>query len=402
MKVLVVEDSGEKLKHLSAVLMSVVGMSLSDITAVGDSHQARMWLSKTQFDLLIVDIAIPNRVDEAPRKDGGIRLVEEVLQPNGRYRVPTHVIGVTAFPELFREATERFAARLLSVLYYDPQSTAWSDRLRARARQISAGAQQTVDEFESEVAIVCALDDPELRAVLRLPWGWLQEIIARDATIYNKGMFLRAGRECVAYAADSGRTGMTATAVLASKMIHHFKPRYLVMLGIAAGVPGRTRHGDVVAADPAWDWGAGKWMHTGTEVKFQAAPHQLDLDVGVRNRIRAIAKDQQKLVSVKQSWVADSPPHEFTLRVGPMASGAAVLADGATLNLILEQQRNLLAVEMEAYAVFAAASEAPAPRPTAIVLKGVVDFAGPDKDDSYQKYAAHTSVEVFRLLMDQL
>jgi nucleoside phosphorylase len=56
---------------------------------------------------------------------------------------------------------------------------------------------------------------------------------------------------------------------------------------------------------------------------------------------------------------------------------------------------------MEAYAVFAAADDAPIPQPKAFVLKGVSDFADDKKDDSFHSYAAHTSTAALRALMEK-
>lgn len=52
--------------------------------------------------------------------------------------------------------------------------------------------------------------------------------------------------------------GMPAAASLAMKMIMTFRPAFVGMVGVAAGVKGRTNFGDVIAADPTWDYGSGK------------------------------------------------------------------------------------------------------------------------------------------------
>jgi hypothetical protein len=58
---------------------------------------------------------------------------------------------------------------------------------------------------------------------------------------------------------------------------------------------------------------------------------------------------------------------------------------------IKKQHRKLLGVEMEFYGAYLAAKDCPAPRPITFGLKGVSDFAGGDKDDTYQGFAAHMS-----------
>jgi nucleoside phosphorylase len=84
------------------------------------------------------------------------------------------------------------------------------------------------------------------------------------------------------------------------------------------------------------------------------------------------------------------------LHLGPLASGAAVLSDGLTAKRVIQQHRQLLGIEMEAYGVYAAADEAPAPRPQAFALKSVVDFADGEKDDRFQPFGAYVSARVLR------
>lgn len=76
----------------------------------------------------------------------------------------------------------------------------------------------------------------------------------------------------VVYAASASRVGMPSASIISLKLISAFKPKYLAMTGITAGVPGKTRLGDVIAADPSWDWGSGKWEMRDGELKFMPAP----------------------------------------------------------------------------------------------------------------------------------
>lgn len=84
------------------------------------------------------------------------------------------------------------------------------------------------------------------------------------------------------------------------------------------------------------------------------------------------------------------------MHVGPIASGAAVLADGLTAVNIRGQHRELLGIEMETYGVYVAAEEAPSPRPSYFSLKSVVDFADGKKNDKYQRYASYTSAKALK------
>jgi len=79
-------------------------------------------------------------------------------------------------------------------------------------------------------------------------------------------------------------------------------------------------------------------------------------------------------------------------REAPCASGPIVVADGKTLTETREKQnREVLALEMEAYGVYCAARKASQPRPIAFSIKSVCDFADPRKNEAMQKYASYTS-----------
>jgi nucleoside phosphorylase len=88
------------------------------------------------------------------------------------------------------------------------------------------------------------------------------------------------------------------------------------------------------------------------------------------------------------------------MHIGPIASGSAVVADESVLPAILEQQRQLIGLEMEAYGLMAAAHAA-SPKPIAFVLKSVCDFASAKKDDRFQAYAAYTSANALRVFLEK-
>ena len=63
--------------------------------------------------------------------------------------------------------------------------------------------------------------------------------------------------------------------------------------------------------------------------------------------------------------------------------------------IIDNQVRDLIAVEMEVYGVYYAANWAISPRPQFIAIKSVCDYADAEKNDDFHDYAAYTSVRVF-------
>ena len=163
------------------------------------------------------------------------------------------------------------------------------------------------------------------------------------------------------------------------------------MPGICAGVRDKTNYGDVIIADPCWDWQVGKHLVKDGEKEFAIQPEQLALQAHIRSKWDQLRVEKAVWASIKDTW-RDPPETELKVRIGPAVSGSAVLADGDIVARIKEQHRGLLAVEMEAFSVLAAAQIASYPRPTAFTCKAVCDFADQKKDDRWQSYAAYTSV----------
>ncbi|ODV42454.1 hypothetical protein AWV79_27265 [Cupriavidus sp. UYMMa02A] len=173
------------------------------------------------------------------------------------------------------------------------------------------------------------------------------------------------------------------------------------MPGICAGVQGKTAFGDIILADTSWNWQSGKHSVDELGAHFAASPHPLDIPEFVRARGHALRNDRDFLSKIKQGFQGERAAEELNLRVGPVASGSAVLADEGVVKQIQVHDRGLVGVEMEIYGMYAAAAYASYPRPTAFAMKSVCDFGTKVKDDKYQTYAAYTSAQVVKEYLER-
>jgi nucleoside phosphorylase len=250
-----------------------------------------------------------------------------------------------------------------------------------------------IPTYQTDLCIIAALQDPEMKALLSLAWDWRELSTDGDATLYHEGKYAGMQGERRVIAAHAPQMGMVATAILATKMIHCFAPRFLAMVGICAGVRGVCNYGDIVCADPCWDWGSGKLIDRAGDPHYLQAPSQLRLDSFIRAKLATMSGDQELWERVKREWtVGKAPSNGLKMHIGPLTSGAAVLSDLRTAGNVKDQHRQLAGIDMEAYSIFAAAADSVLPQPKAFVLKSVVDFADPKKRDDYRDYASFTSV----------
>ena len=397
MNIGIVDDDQDK----RAAIRAVIESSVADETAIFDGASlsaARNMLRERQLDLLVLDIALPDLEGGEPSPFGGLDLVDEVLQSN-RYNLPSHVIGITALDEIYESAVERFGRELWSVLRYDRASVQWAELLAARIRHLLRTQRVGQQETDFDLAIVVALKDPELSALLDLPWKWRTEDRSGDATQYHVGEFPRQdGTKGKVVAARAPRMGMPAAAALATKMGLHFKPKFMAMIGICAGRQGETNLGDIVVANPSWDYGSGKHVIVNGEEVFEPAPYPFPLTTHVRGLVEKYEGEHEELTNFRTNFCGSKPETMPKLHIGPFASGAAVIARSEMMGEIRTQNRKLLAIDMEAYGVASAATELPEPQPDFLMIKGVSDFADEHKNDAFQEYASYMSVQLLARL----
>ena len=248
--------------------------------------------------------------------------------------------------------------------------------------------------------MICALKNPELSAMRRLAWDWGELKPLDDNVFVYEGKFESGGKTFRVAAGYCTRMGVVSGAIHAARLIEAARPRHIIMAGICAGVAGKTKFGTSVLADPAWDWQSGKIDGGKGQDRVAVSPHHLGVDHSIRAKFEVLMQDREFCRKVQDGWPGDCP-NEFEILAGPMASGSSVVADEKIISDIRRHNRDLLAVDMEVYGVYAAAAAAARPKPIPFAVKSVCDYANPEKDDQYQAYAAYTCAETVREFLER-
>jgi nucleoside phosphorylase len=389
MNILIVDDELGKAQEISRVFLDAEVSA--DIVHESTAVSARKRMRAQDFDIIIIDLNLPDGFNDKASDEGGIALLDLLLLDE-HIRLPKDVFFITGKEELVKEARLKASERGAVLWQYESQSTTWKSMLLGRAKYILNRRARTADCIKVDVAIITALHTPELDAVLALDYGWRSKRFAGDPTTYHFGSLNRGGEIISFVAVCASRKGMPSAAALSAKVTALFSPQYLMMLGICAGIPGKVNLGDVVVADPTWDYGSGKRaLDNNRSPVFYAAAYQVALDPHLRQLVAELARDQQVIRELRGNWGGDTPKGSLSAHVGPMASGASVISDDVESRNIVLQHREVVAIEMEAYAVMAAVEYSISPKPKAIAIKSVCDYADEHKNDDWQKYAAYTS-----------
>jgi nucleoside phosphorylase len=399
MNLLIVDDQPRRYDRLILAL-AAHGITREQIDIVVCAIDAREKLDARSYDLLVLDILLPLRPESEEDPQNAMDLLFEIREGEVSYP-PRYVLGITADRAVAGDALQQFSAWCWTVLDYSDSNDEWVARVVNCANFVrDQSTRPTVDVARTDLAIVCALRDPELTQILQLPWNWKAARPIDDVTFVRDGFLDVGGRRITVAATSAARMGMVSTALRSASLVAQLKPRIIAMTGICAGVRGKVNIGDVLLADPAWDFQSGKRVKDRENTQFSMRPHQLPAHAKIRAYIDEIRSDSAAMLALSGAYDC-RPPGISRVFVGPVASGSAVLADGEVVARIRDQHQELLGVEMEIYGLYAAAYAAPSPQPICFALKGVCDFADPDKEDDHQRYAAYASARVLQLLIER-
>lgn len=400
-KVLVVEDQIDKQSAVYNLIQNTFVKDELEIKMVNYAIDAKLYLRENNVDILILDICIPFRQGEQLSLDGGIRLLRELKGVEGRYAYPRHVIALSEHKDMIHKFSVEDGI-IHTAIYYEADRNEWSIRLSECIKTVVSILSNSVQKraFLFDVAVICALKE-ELEYVKEVMHEVAEYTVQDEELIFYVGWLGSKEKKISVVAVSPGQKGMSAAAAITTKVIHDFMPRYVVMTGIAAGLKNKVNMGDVVVAQYAWDYGAGKEVVEGGKAVHKNTIEQIAIDTQMETWVSRLADDYMCLAQIAAGYKHKKPNYTLRLHCGPVATGAAVIANIDKVREIQNQIRDVIAIEMEVYGVYYAAKWAIEPKPHFVAIKSVCDFADVEKDDDYHDYAAYTSARILQCLAEE-
>lgn len=397
--VLLVEDNQEKLQLLKPVFDDA-SVQIAHVISIIDAQKE---LIANDYDMLLLDIQIPNDKTSTIDQKGGLKLLEWLEVYAGCY-IPPKIFGFTGFVDNDPSIAINFQSRGIPLLHTSQGNYDWLNTIKINIEYLRSSKKESSSSTSTfDVAIITAMGHNELKAVKDLDIDWESFNVDNDPTIFFKGVLKTGTRDINIVAAHTPRMGMAASSCLTTRMCMLFNPVFFIMTGIAAGIEGKADMGDIIVADPCWDWGNGKLTSNPDGALFKPAPHQIPLNVRVKGQLQHIRDEHLYLSKIENDWRGPKPEGKLKLILGPMASGAVVLEDEETVETIVSHHRQTCGVEMEAYGVMSAVMDSCESGIIPIVIKSVCDNANPEKNDDWQNYASYTSAAfTYQLIRNHL
>lgn len=393
MKVLIVDDNVNKISEIKKVFET----RKWEIQIATGTTETIQLIKKDEFDLLILDLVIPKRFGlDNPELKNSIDLLEE-LQRSTKIVRPKYIVGLTADIEAHGQGNPIFSSSFTEIIKFDFSTQEWRENLLSKIKTIeqSRPSYYKKSGYLYDYAIITALNSPEFDAVKQAFADYSLINVEGDNSTYYEAK-LSNGQKLLL--ATDDKMGMVAMAQFTEKVIQTFRPRNICMTGIAAGVEGEINLGDIMVASESWNYESGKIVEGG----FLPDYSSISIKQELCSKINKITEMPMKLFGIKQGFPGESPKHDLAMKIGPIASGSAVVSDPAVLEKPKSMTRKLLGLEMEIYGMYFACVNTSTPKPeNFLAVKSVCDFANARKNDNYQTYAAYTSVVFLKFIIEE-
>ena len=406
LSILIIDDTSEKITVLQE-LVKECGVDLEP-TIVNDLRGAIKEMEKHFFDLVILDLNIPEEWGRDSNPKNAITLMELIHQDEDLL-CPMSLIGLTCLDDI-KQYQVSFGKFSLQLLKYELNSDTWKTPLKNKIKFLIKYKKKMAKEkrkYKYDVAIINALQEPENTQVQKV-FGdnWKQVDIEDDKTnTYYETIIKDAkGHDVSIVTAFMSQMAGISSATLTTKVIYNFAPRYVFMTGIAAGINQEDEsYGDILICSEVWDGASGKIKTDGQGLrKFEPDYRPLAIDIELKTLCIQMKADKNLFNNIENKYPTKNgkPRTHLQLHIGPMASVPAVTARKEEVDAIKEHARKLIGIEMESYGMFYAVSNGINPRPKFCAsFKSISDFADVAKGDDYQEYASYTSAAFLKELI---
>ncbi len=388
-RVLIIDDDNERIRKIAA---SIKGDDIN-VEYVMTKNEALCRLEEIKYDLVIIDIMLPENIDSVnPQPTAGIDVIKDIYQ-RAKIIPPRSIVGVTSSSETFENSKTFFNEKLIPILIWKESDELWKKQILEKINYLKLKKEINVIV---DTAIVTAVPD-EFDSVKQTFSGWQKYTFEHDPAVYFiTEIQIKNGSRRNLLLVQLPDMGMTAASNTVTKVVLNFNPKRVYMVGICGGVRNEVDLCDVIVATQSWDYGAGKILpKTDDEksyYKFEASPKQIALKPEIINSITYAGGEILRKVVKDWNDINEDKPITSKLKLCPMPSGASVICDPILFEEIIKpQHRKCKGFDMETYGVYFAVQNTSTNPIDFISIKAVSDFADTEKDDNYHDACCYLS-----------
>lgn len=200
--------------------------------------------------------------------------------------------------------------------------------------------------------------------------------------------------------ATFGTAGNVDAAAITATLLTEFKPKLVIMIGIAAGMRNKTALGDVVIADRVVAYEGAALLKGGkTEVRPEIYRPDFSVQQDIANYLASSNTVSARIDSARADqdlvFPEASDAGAISKRLMPQAatigSGEKLLRDPEKFRQLRDLHGKVEVAEMEAAGIFAACTQHKVP---SLIVRGISDFGDAKKDNAFHDLASRAAAIV--------
>ena len=251
------------------------------------------------------------------------------------------------------------------------------------------GSPKTSTNRRADIGILCVTPS-ELRA-LQTAMKSLPDFVEEKKSEYFSASLPGEGcdhRVVMTFCVDPGNV---SAALTTEKFLTKYRPRLLMMLGMAGSINDDAKLLDVGISTQVIYYEKGKERDSGVSSRLESMPISATL-----RRIVTAFLASQGAPQAKIEYDDDGSTHCFGLLEGPIGTGEAIVGstNSAARNVVLQCNDKAILVETEAWGVHRAVYEGSVARQSCkhvLTIKGVADRADSAKDRPASRQLSRTT-----------
>lgn len=349
MIILIVDDDESKILKIEIVISEILSSKDVIVLKAYNSYEAtRILLEIKELDLLIIDLNLPTRPNESPKKNGGLMLLKEIIRRDELFKA-NNIIGLTAHEDIKNLSNGYFNKEGWVIATYNPKKTDWEETIKNKIDYIKKTKKMNIENIKSLPTIVILTAIKEEYMAIRAHLTEIKDNDVKD-TSYEMGIFFCNNkkvanviiRECGAKNANSSQE--------TERAIQYFSPDCIFFVGIAGSrKPNDFKIGDVIFPSKIYSYEGGKALKS----SFNARPDLESLTFALLEKAK-----KERLKDDWKNLIRGKYEIEPKADIGVIASGDILIENynSEIGNIITTHYNDTSAVEMEGFGFVQAAS----------------------------------------------
>ncbi|MBH3454190.1 response regulator [Pseudomonas monteilii] len=154
MKILVVDDDELRRSRLVNYIEGQKLQGIEIITVAGNVDEAKAFLKRVYYDILILDVVLPRRHKSDASAENGLALLGQISRST-IMKKPGKIIGITAYEEDIKRYREEFENNCAVVIEAKSNQSEWRAKIVAQLTySISSRISRTAQDFSATVLTI--------------------------------------------------------------------------------------------------------------------------------------------------------------------------------------------------------------------------------------------------------